>query len=141
MAGTMAALVRPEMGTKMAARRLDVLLVDDDEQVRGPVAELLSVRHEVRVASGLRDAVDQLVKRVPDAIICDFDLPPYRGDVFLALVAREHPEVRRVLYTGSLPSAVDCMTGVAHAVLTKPSTLAQLLAAIDDYNEDDTLDD
>jgi DNA-binding NtrC family response regulator len=111
-------------------RRLDVLLVDDDHEVLGPTADLLRTRHDVRVANGLREAVDQLVRRVPDAIVCDFDLPPYRGDVLLGLVAREHPEVRRILYTASpLPDEgvrFDC----AHSVLVKPATANALFAAV-----------
>jgi DNA-binding NtrC family response regulator len=109
---------------------MDVLLIDDDEDVLGSLADLLRLKHEVRVAGGLREAVDQLVRQVPDAIVCDFDLPPYRGDVFLSMVAREHPQVRRVLYTGSMTADSKCLVESAHVVLTKPSSLPALLAAI-----------
>jgi DNA-binding NtrC family response regulator len=111
-------------------KRLDVLLVDDDEDVLGPTAELLRTRHEVRVANGLREAVDQLVRRVPDTIVCDFDLPPYRGDVLLGLVAREHPEVRRVLYTASPLPATTVRFDCAHSVLVKPASASALFAAV-----------
>jgi len=111
-------------------KRLDVLVVDDDDDVRGPTADLLRTRHHVRVANGLREAVDQLVRQVPDAIVCDFDLPPYRGDVLLGLVAREHPEVRRVLYTASPIEPTEVRFDCAHSVLIKPASARALFAAV-----------
>ena len=105
-----------------------MLLVNDGETE--PLVERLRPRHEVRVVSGLRAAVEALVQRVPDVIVSQLELPPYRGDVLLALVAREHPEVRRVLLT-SASDVVDCLAGVAHVTLTAPDAEA-LLAAIGD---------
>jgi DNA-binding NtrC family response regulator len=119
-------------GDDERVRRLDVLLVDGDAEVRGPMADGLRERHEVRVAMGLRDAIDELVRRVPDVVVCDFELTPYRGDVFLSMVAREHPQVRCVLYTDSLPPpGTAALVHAAHVVLIKPTTIAELLAAID----------
>ena len=45
---------------------MDVLLVNDCEEASRALADSLSVRFGVRIATGLRDAVDQLVRRVPD---------------------------------------------------------------------------
>src|SRR4051812_21626746 len=106
------------MGGDTMGRRLDVLLVGDDEGILESIGDLLRLRHEARVADGLREAVGHLVNKVPDAIICDLDLPPFRGDVLLSMVAREHPEVRRVLYTGSADLEMcGCLAAVAHVVL------------------------
>jgi DNA-binding NtrC family response regulator len=111
------------------ARRLDVLLVSDDEAVFAPLAELLRERHEVRLANSLRRAIEELVHRVPDAVVCDHDLSPYCGDALLAMIAREHPHVRRVLYTG--PRGYDNrFAGAAHVALPRQATSMQLLAAI-----------
>jgi DNA-binding NtrC family response regulator len=118
------------MMTEDMRKRMDVLLVDDDEEVRGPIADLLRIDHDVRTAVGLREAVGELVSKVPDAIVCELDLQPYRGDVLLSLVAREHPSVRRVLYTFWPPPRDNCLGDVAHKVLIKPGTLEELLAAI-----------
>jgi DNA-binding NtrC family response regulator len=115
----------------MSGKRLDVLLVDDDEDVLLATAALISQNHEVRAVSGLREAMYALVARVPDAIVCDLDLDPFRGDALLALIAREHPEVRRVLYTGSRRAVGgSSFDDVAHRVLLKPASLSELLAAI-----------
>ena len=110
-------------------RRLDVLVVDGDRAVSEPMAEVLRERHEVRVARGLRAAVAELLWRAPDAVVCDLDLTPYSGDALLAMVARELPSVRRILYTGALPAGTS-FAHVAHVTLPRQATLDQLLAAI-----------
>jgi DNA-binding NtrC family response regulator len=118
------------MSKRDLAKRLDILVVNDSESAGREIAEHLRARHAVRIARGLRDAVDELVRRVPDAIVCDFELPPYRGDVLLSLVAREHPHVRRVLYVAAAPTA-DCLD-VAHVTLVAGTSFADLLAALGD---------
>jgi DNA-binding NtrC family response regulator len=107
---------------------MDVLLVNDCEEASRALADSLSVRFGVRIATGLRDAVDQLVRRVPDAIVCNVELPPYRGDVLLSMVAREHPEVRRILWMG-VSAPTDCLD-VAHVTLPPDAGVKELLAAI-----------
>jgi DNA-binding NtrC family response regulator len=115
---------------------LDVLVVDDDVAEACAVARVLRKRHLVRIAVGLRDAVHEIAKRVPDVIIAAYEMPPYRGDALLAMVADEHPEVRRILFkharlgrpTLAAPPAVDA----AHTVLHGPLDPARLLAVLDD---------
>ena len=110
-------------------RRLNVLLVNDDRSVSEPMAAALRQRHEVRVAAGLSAAVAELVWRPPDAIVCDVDLGPYTGDALLAMVARELPQVRRVLYTGPLAPG-ESFDHVAHVTLPRHATLGELFAAL-----------
>jgi CheY-like chemotaxis protein len=120
-------------GAAAMVRRLDVLVVNDSVETSEPLVELLRPVHEVRVANGLREAVDQLVTRVPDAIVCHLHLPPYRGDVLLAMVAREHPSVRRVLCIGPGPEGErDCLAGVAHVTLDQPGAQELVRAIVGD---------
>ena len=116
-------------GNLAMVRRLDVLLVNGDQTVAEPMAAVLRQRHEVRVAGGLRAAVSELVRRTPDAIVCDLDLAPYSGDALLAMVARELPQVRRVLYAGPRPDG-ESFAEVAHVTLARHASLSELLAAI-----------
>jgi DNA-binding NtrC family response regulator len=110
-------------------RRLEVLLVNADTSVCQSMAAALRDLYEVRMATGFRDAVGKVVWRAPDVIVADVDLEPYRGDDLLAMVARELPDVRRVLYT-DLAGARRSYVGVAHATLPRWAPLADLLAAI-----------
>ncbi len=110
-------------------RRLDVLVVDDEASTLRAVGRSLAARHAVRQVVGLRLAVDEIVRRVLDALVAALDLTPYRGDALLAMVAREHPRVRRVLVCAAEPSVV--LDGAAHEVLALPCRLDDLLAALD----------
>jgi DNA-binding NtrC family response regulator len=107
------------------SRRFDVLVVNDG-RILPQVVERLRPMHEVRVANSLRDVVDELVRRVPDVMVSHLELPPYRGDVLLAMVAREHPHVRRVLLIGD-SNIEDCLSGVAHVTLTDPDAILAAL--------------
>ncbi len=83
-------------------KALDVLVVDDNVGKACEVARALRQRHMVRIAVGLRDAIHELAHRVPDVIVAACDMPPYRGDALLAMVAGENPSVRRILVKGPL---------------------------------------
>lgn len=109
---------------------LDVLVVDDDVEHACVVARLLRAKHFVRIAVGLRDAVHAFAKQVPDVIVCAYEMPPYRGDALLAMVASEHPHVRRVLFACTPMGASLVRDDAAHAVVARPVDAAVLLAAI-----------
>ncbi|MDB4965813.1 MAG: hypothetical protein JWN44_1502 [Myxococcales bacterium] len=118
-------------------KSLDVLVVDDDVGDACAVARVLRQRHLVRIAVGLREAVHEVSKRVPDVIVAAFEMPPYRGDALLAMVAREHPHVRRILFKHArrgraAMAAAPITEDAAHAVLQGPLEPAQLLAAMRD---------
>jgi DNA-binding NtrC family response regulator len=83
----------------------DVLIVDNDVEVAASLARLLRSRHFVRIAVGLRDAVHELAARVPDVVVCALEMEPYRGDALLAMIEREHPSVRRILFTKPIDEA------------------------------------
>ncbi len=107
----------------------DVLIVDDDVVHASAIAKMLRSRYAVRIAVGLRDAVHEVAARVPHVIVCAYEMPPFRGDALLAMIAREHPEVRRVLFSrGPVQAAIDAV----HAVLSRPVERQALLAAIAD---------
>jgi CheY-like chemotaxis protein len=108
---------------------LDVLVVDDDVENACLLARTLRARHFVRIAVGLREAVHALAYKVPDVIVCAVHMPPYRGDALLAMVAHEHPDVRRILY-GPAPSTPLISDDAAHAIVEGTDDAAALLAAI-----------
>jgi CheY-like chemotaxis protein len=111
-------------------RKLNVLLVIDNEVAARAMTKQLSARCEVRTASNLREAIDELVRRVPDTIVTKLELPPYRGDVLLSMVAREHPGVRRILFV-DLETAENCLD-VAHVTLPSGAGPAELAAMIEE---------
>jgi signal transduction histidine kinase len=68
------AAAAPRMLTPVPARRR-VLVVDDDAAVGAAVGRLLSARHEVVLAAGVRDALALAGSRPFDAILCDVVMP------------------------------------------------------------------
>jgi DNA-binding NtrC family response regulator len=110
-----------------------VLIVDDDADVRESLAEWLAREHVVSQAAGVPEALVLLRREVPDVVICDFEMPPYRGDDFLATIADRYPHIGRFMHTGSSGSALGFAHAIAHRVLQKGCDLGDLSGAIRDY--------
>ncbi|HEY2745215.1 MAG TPA: response regulator [Polyangia bacterium] len=110
-----------------------VLLVDDDEDVRESLSDWLGREHDVRQAASVPEALSILERAKPDVLVVDFEIPPYRGDDFLALVAERHPEIGRFMFTGSPGRALGFAYSIAHRVLRKGSDLGDLSRAIHDF--------
>ncbi len=110
-----------------------VLLVDDDVDVRESVSDWLVREHEVVGAATIPEAVALLERVRPDIVVVDFEVPPYRGDDFLAMVAESHPQVGRFMLTGSPCRALGFAYSIAHRVIKKGSDLMQLQRAIREF--------
>ena len=110
-----------------------VLIVDDDTDVRDSLGDWLGREHEVEKVASVPDALALIERATPDVVIADFELPPYRGDDFLATVAEQHPEVGRFMLTGSPGRALGFAYSIAHRVLRKGCDLRLLTRAIDDF--------
>jgi DNA-binding NtrC family response regulator len=110
-------------------RRMNVLVVNHDALVCELLSEALRPWHDVRVAHGLREAIEELAQAVPDVIVCELDLWPFCGAVLLELIAREHPDVRRVLCVERV-AADDGYEEIAHDTVPRRASLDRLLAAI-----------
>ncbi len=115
-----------------ATRRLretpkcSVLVVDDDEQIRTVMAEILELLgYEVTVAADGQEAVDLLtVGLEPRAIVLDMMMPRMDGWTFLSTI-RADPRFREVPVVVASAVAGECPLG-ADAWLQKPFDLADL---------------
>jgi CheY-like chemotaxis protein len=108
-----------------AARRLPVrvLVVDDDEALRGMVCTALELRGaEVFTARGVRDALD--VHGHFDLALVDLTLSDGRGDELISQLAERGTARRIVLMSGAVAMPTE-LPG-ANAVLRKPFTLEDL---------------
>ncbi len=110
-----------------------VLVVDDDDDVRESLSELLAREHDVRQAASVPEALTLVERATPDVVVVDFEIPPYRGDDFLAAVAERHPEIGRFMLTGSPGRALGFAYSIAHRVLRKGCDLRDLLRAIREF--------
>jgi two-component system nitrogen regulation response regulator GlnG len=126
--------------TWRAAKRDDVkgesrhvLIIDDEEAVCWALERALrNEGHTVAVAASAEQGFAQIERRVPDAIILDVRLPGMDGLTALPRLRAVAPEAAVIVVTafGSLPTAVEAVTGGAFDYLAKPFDLTQALEAV-----------
>jgi len=102
---------------------LEVLVADDDENVRGAVASaLVSAGHRVTEACDGLQAIEAMASRVFDLAICDVQMPRLGGLALLRRIRREAPGTAVVIMTafGEIPDVVGSMRDGAVDFITKP---------------------
>ena len=119
----------PGAGASLAGVR--VLIIEDEEGVRRPMARFLARRGaEVEEAADGVDGLARLSARAPDVILVDLRMPRMGGIELYARLEQERPElVRRVLFLSGDVSrlAEPGNTPVPRErVLVKPVELAEL---------------
>ncbi|WP_243303479.1 PAS domain-containing protein [Geothrix oryzisoli] len=115
---------------EVRARRLRILLVDDDELVRGTVPVMLeALGHEVLATAGGPQALERLAAgHAPDLVILDLSMPGMDGEVTLKRLRILRPDLPVLLATGYRDERGDRILerdpGVA--LILKPFTLLDL---------------
>lgn len=119
----------------------EVLVVDDAQDIRAMTRLLLeSAGHLVREAESAEGALSAMAERTPDVLLLDLHLQGSDGwEVLDLLAARGLLEGARVVIFTAEVSGPDGEGGGRHAAdarLTKPFTVAELLAAVDPAGEE-----
>lgn len=122
-----AVAARPAAVATPAGRR--VLLVDDDDRVRGVIGEYLRLDgHEVREAADGASAL-RLVETEPfDLVVTDRAMPGMNGDALALHVKAVRPRLPILMLTGfgsMMEAAGECPSGV-DLVVSKPVTVEAL---------------
>lgn len=110
----------------------DILLVDDDDEVREALADLLvSDGHACEQVRSAAEALEAFERKTFDLLLLDFAMPGMNG-AELAFEARKlRPEVKLLFITGFADSeAIDRAVGGNARVLKKPVSSAQLAEAV-----------
>jgi CheY-like chemotaxis protein len=114
--------------------RLDVLIVDDDPDIRDAVGECLRYEgYDVHSAADGRDALDRLEYGLrPAVILLDLMMPVLNGfDVLEALKSRpEWKSIPVVIVSANRGYEVEDLSG-AVSILRKPVNVDRLLAAVE----------
>jgi two-component system, probable response regulator PhcQ len=104
--------------------RHTVLLVDDEPKILSALQRLLRDEpYEILTAGNAEEAADILGDTPVDLIVCDEEMPGMPGSEFLARVARDLPDVVRIVLTGhpTLPAALRAINeGRIYQFFTKP---------------------
>ncbi|WP_395339638.1 sigma-54-dependent transcriptional regulator [Ningiella sp. W23] len=113
---------------------LSILLVEDDEQQRKLLTDILSnAGFFVKDLPSCEDAIVYLKGANIDVVFSDWKLPQLSGLDLLNYVRRNRPELGFVMATahGTIEHAVEAMQAGADDYLAKPFQRQELLLAID----------
>jgi CheY-like chemotaxis protein len=114
--------------------RRDVLIVDDDPDIRDAVGECLRYEgYDVHSAADGRDALDRLEYGLrPDVILLDLMMPVLNGfDVLEALKSRpEWKSIPVVIVSANRGYEAEDLSG-AVSILRKPVNVDRLIAAVE----------
>ena len=116
------------------AQRKTLLIIDDDDELRGAVAEQLELHEEFSAveAATAGAGVDKAVEAKPDLILLDVDLPDMNGREACRLM-RERGVAAPIIMLTAADTDEDTIQGLdagANDYVTKPYKFAVLLARI-----------
>ena len=116
-------------------RGSDVLIVDDDKDIREFIAGIISDRFDIMEASDGNEAVAMVAKRQPVLIISDVMMPGMDGVEFLRIM-KSGPMTRHIPFillsaNNTLENQIEGLESGADAYLGKPFHPRHLLAMID----------
>lgn len=112
---------------------LDILVVDDQEDVRRGLSRLLeSFGFHVEMSPSAEDALLRLPGRNFDMVITDLQMSGMSGDRLLQEVKRRWPDIEVVMITGfgTIELAVSCLQNGAAHFFTKPFDNNDIIAFI-----------
>ena len=117
----------------MAKEKINLLIVDDEEQFLKSTARRLEVRDFNVIAVDRGEKAVEAAKEHPiDVALVDLKMPGMNGEKTLQALKKQHPWMEVVILTGhgSLDSAVECTKSGAHSYLQKPCEWDRLLSVL-----------
>lgn len=112
----------------------NILLVDDDDQLRDSFYNLLSMEgHEVRAAASGEAALAMAEERLPDAVIMDVRMPGMDGLATLNQLRKREPRLPVIIMTAysTTESAIEAIKLGAFDYILKPFDIPDVLALLD----------
>lgn len=105
-----------------------ILIVDDDDAIRGTLYDLLSDRYECHTASRAEEALQYLAIEKYDAVLTDISMPGLTGLELLHRVQQENSGIPVILISGkgSEQDNEPLIRMGAFAYVTKPFNLDQI---------------
>ena len=114
-----------------------ILLIDDDDQVRGVIGRLLTREgYEVIEASDGEEGLDRFNETNPDLVLTDIIMPNKEGIETISLIKKKNPDAKIIAMSGGgqYVSVETCLETAKLAeieqVLQKPFESKQLLEMI-----------
>ena len=117
----------------MKKEKINLLIVDDEEQFLESISKSLELRDFHVIAVNRGDKALEAAKQQPiDVALVDLKMPGISGEETLRLLKQEHRWLEVVILTGhgALQSAVECTKIGAFSYLQKPCELSVLIEAL-----------
>jgi two-component system, cell cycle response regulator CpdR len=114
-----------------------VVIAEDEEGLRGFVARALAMDgHEVMATADGAEALDLIAQQQGhfDLLLADVRMPVMDGIALALATARDYPQITILLMTGYADQRERAhgLDALIHDVISKPFTLAQIRAAVND---------
>ena len=117
----------------MTDNKINMLIVDDEEQFLASISKSLQVRDfKVTAVNRGGKALEAARNTKFDVALVDLKMPGMNGEETLRALKKEHKWMEVVILTGhgSVRSAVEMMKSGAYEYLQKPCALEELLTAV-----------
>jgi two-component system, NarL family, nitrate/nitrite response regulator NarL len=130
-------LRNPEPATSVepAARRVQVLIVQDHPLLASAISRVLEAQPDLAVSgvsSSGADAVQSAADKRPDVVLMDFRLPDVTGPAAARMIKSAHADAAIVFHSAdeSETALLDAIDAGATAYLTKDATADQIIEAV-----------
>jgi len=117
----------------MAESKINLLIVDDEEQFLESISKSLQVRDfNVTAVNRGEKALEAARKNPIDVALVDLKMPGINGEETLKALKSEHKWMEVVILTGhgTIDSAVECTKSGAYSYLQKPCSLDELMECL-----------
>src|SRR6187549_3402427 len=125
---------KEERSVPAGAQRPAILLVEDDDDIRASLEDVLGdLGYDVRGEPSAEAGLSALRQYSPDAIVADVRMPGLSGIEFCQRLTGDGPAVPVVLMTafGEVEMAVEALRAGAFDFITKPIALDQLTSVLE----------
>lgn len=110
-----------------------ILIVDDDEDLRENLAELLvGEGYQTTTASSVSEALERLASGTFDLLLTDFRMPGPSGIDLIKEARRAHPKLRAILMTafGNGYTEIESIRSGAIGYVRKPFEVEEILTLV-----------
>jgi len=119
----------------MADSKINLLIVDDEEQFLQSITKSLQVRDFNVIAVNRGEKAIEAARKNPiDVALVDLKMPGINGEETLKALKAEHRWMEVIILTGhgTIDSAVECTKSGAYSYLQKPCSLDELMESLKD---------
>jgi DNA-binding NtrC family response regulator len=118
-------------------KKIEILVIDDEENVLSSVKKLISSRHpdyNLILIEDPFEGLKQIESKHFDLVITDLMMPGMDGLELIKKIRETAPDLKIVMMTGyaTMQTALLAMREGAHKYISKPFTRDELLTAVND---------